>query len=89
MNKIVANGHEAICRICANVGATISKNEVVCSHCGAKELVNIFGGIFLPVFEIDKNKTYQVSKYTPKLPDRRENNRLWPKIKERRSASRR
>ena len=86
--KIVLNENEAACLVCFFcTGVTIKGGVAVCKRCGHSDLIDMRGNIFEPIFGTDPQATFQASRYTPPVPERRKNKRSWPKHKERRKES--
>lgn len=86
MKKTITNAKDALCYNCGELAAvTIQHNEPACSACGkVGYLRDPRGKVFEPTY--GPAKFFRASKYTPPVPDRRINNRLWPKAQERRQA---
>jgi len=83
---ILINNTNIRCNTCGfNVDPEIQGNKVCCTFCGSEDLLNENGLQLEPVFKRSQEDFYQVSQYTPKLPNRRRINRPYPKIKERRN----
>ena len=79
---ILINNTNIRCNTCGfNVDPEIQGNKVCCTFCGSEDLLNEDGKIYKPLFKRD---TYQINKYTPRLPNRRKATIPYPKIKERR-----
>jgi len=83
--KIIKNADDAVCQDCKSVGQIIHYNgDVSCRNCGSPSILTRNGRLFVPQYKPDPEKMFQSSTYTPLMPDRRKDNRAYPKIKERR-----
>lgn len=84
MKKTITNAKDATCYNCgATAHVRLEHGQTVCTACGSINLRDPRGHAFEPVF--GPVRTYRASRYTPELPCRRENDRLWPKAQERRT----
>lgn len=85
LNKVVINQQDGTCHGCGRVGqiALVLPVQPICMVCGSLDIRDPRGHAFEPMF--GPARTYRASRYTPELPDRRVNNRMWPKAKERRA----
>ena len=85
MKKTITNAKDATCYNCgATAQITLEHGQTVCTRCGSINLRDPRGRAFEPTF--GPARTYRASRYTPELPCRRDNDRHWPQIRERRSV---
>ncbi len=85
MEKQIANKEMSYCPMCEKRDiAIVLHNKPICELCGNQNLLDIIGmNIFIPFYE--HFKTYKASSYTPSMPDRREDSRSYPIIRDRRA----
>lgn len=83
MSKIVTN--TAVCSNCGNTDtpSVNDRNMITCKACGSVMLLDLHGRMFEPEFAAAS--TYRVSPYCPEFPDRRESDKRYPIIKDRRA----
>jgi hypothetical protein len=88
MSRIVTNSDDGYCTVCGTVGEielVPGTSNVICSVCKSPNLAaRETGTMFVPMFGVNPEKTFQVNKYGPVLPCRRKARTQYPKIRDRR-----